>query len=101
VGAVSPASIQPSHIGLGRRYGGIVSASAGSALPYGLSATSAGRGASSVPQYASAARLTPSRIGTVRRLTIGEPTRRLGNSTRSYDKLPVLEIEPRLTLPVV
>ena len=30
----------------------------------------------------------------VRRLTIDEPTRRLGNSTRSYDKLPVLEIEP-------
>jgi cytochrome P450 len=30
----------------------------------------------------------------VRRFTIGEPTRRLGNSTRSYDKLPVLEIEP-------
>ena len=30
----------------------------------------------------------------VRRLTIGEPTRRLGNSTRSYDKLPVREIEP-------
>ncbi len=30
----------------------------------------------------------------VRRLTIGEPTRRLGNSTRSYHTLPVLEIEP-------
>ena len=30
----------------------------------------------------------------VRRLTIGEPTRRLGNSTRSFDKLPVLGIEP-------
>lgn len=30
----------------------------------------------------------------VRRFTIGEPTRRLGNSTRSYDNLPVLEIEP-------
>ena len=30
----------------------------------------------------------------VRRYTIGEPTRRLGNSTRSYDSLPVLEIEP-------
>ncbi len=30
----------------------------------------------------------------VRRLEIGEPTRRLGNSTRSYDKLPVLGIEP-------
>jgi cytochrome P450 len=30
----------------------------------------------------------------VRRLTLGEPTRRLGNSTRSYDKLPVREIEP-------
>jgi len=30
----------------------------------------------------------------VRRLTIGEPTRRLGNSTRSYDKLTVREIEP-------
>lgn len=30
----------------------------------------------------------------VRRLRIGEPTRRLGNSTRSYHTLPVLEIEP-------
>jgi cytochrome P450 len=30
----------------------------------------------------------------VRRLTIGEPTRRLGNSTRSYDTLPVPEIAP-------
>jgi cytochrome P450 len=30
----------------------------------------------------------------VRGLTIGEPTRRLGNSTRSFDKLPVLGIEP-------
>ena len=30
----------------------------------------------------------------VRHFTIGEPTRRVGNSTRSYDKLPVLEIEP-------
>ncbi|MGN6867163.1 MAG: cytochrome P450 [Solirubrobacteraceae bacterium] len=30
----------------------------------------------------------------VRRLTIGEPTRRLGNSTRSYDKLPVVDIQP-------
>lgn len=30
----------------------------------------------------------------VQRLTIGEPTRRLGNSTRSFDKLPVLRIEP-------
>jgi cytochrome P450 len=30
----------------------------------------------------------------VQRFTIGEPTRRLGNSTRSFDKLPVLGIEP-------
>jgi cytochrome P450 len=30
----------------------------------------------------------------VRRFTIGEPTRRLANSTRSFDKLPVLGIEP-------
>lgn len=30
----------------------------------------------------------------VRRLTIGEPARRLGNSTRSYDTLPVLGFEP-------
>lgn len=30
----------------------------------------------------------------VQRLTVGEPTRRLGNSTRSFDTLPVLSIEP-------
>lgn len=30
----------------------------------------------------------------VRRLTIGEPTRRLGNSTRSFDRLPIVAVEP-------
>ncbi len=30
----------------------------------------------------------------VRRLTVGEPTRRLGNSTRSFETLPVPDIDP-------
>lgn len=50
----------------------------------------AGRGLAKLEIYAVLGAL----VRRVRRLTIGEPTRRLGNSTRSYDKLPVLEIEP-------
>lgn len=50
----------------------------------------AGRGLAKLEIYA----VLDALVRRVRRLTIGEPTRRLGNSTRSYDTLPVLEIEP-------
>ena len=50
----------------------------------------AGRGLAKLEIYA----VLDALVRRVRRLTIGEPARRLGNSTRSYDKLPVLEIEP-------
>lgn len=51
---------------------------------------SAGRGLAKLEIYA----VLDALARRARRLGIGEPTRRLGNSTRSYHTLPVLEIEP-------